>query len=286
MTSIKVMDDYSTTSFLQAFVRFSAEVGYPKTMLCDQGSQLVKGCESMKLSFKDLQHQLNLDASVELNVCPVGGHNWNGRVERKIQEVRKSIETVFTHTRLSVLQWETVAASISNNINNMPLSLGNSKSNLDSLDILTPNRLRLGRNNNRSPEGPFTISHRDKIIEENQKIFDSWFEVWLAIHVPRLLDQPKWFKSDIDLKHGDIVLFLKNDSELSSTYQYGMIEDYQATRDGKIRDVSVRYRNAKKDFDRVVSRAVRSLVAIKRADESSVMEELGQISRLVESARH
>ena len=286
MTAIKVMDDYSTTAFLSAFVRFSAEVGYPKTMLVDQGSQLVKGCESMKLNFRDLQHQLNLDASVDLSVCPVGGHNWNGRVERKIQEVRKSIETVFTHPHLSVLQWETVAASIANNINNMPLSLGNSKSNLDSLDILTPNRLRLGRNNDRSPEGPFIISHRDKIIEENQKIFDSWFEVWLTIHVPRLLDQPKWFRSDVDVKRGDVVMFLKNDKELSSTYQYGMIEDFQATRDGKIRNVTVRYRNASEDFDRVTSRAVRSLVVIKRADESSVLEELGEISRLVEAARH
>ena len=284
-TSIKVMDNYTTLSFLDAFVRFSSEVGYPKTMQCDQGSQLVKGCESMRISFRDLQHQLNLDASVELNVCPVGGHNWNGRVERKIQEVRKSLTTVFAQKHLSVLQWETVAASIANNINNMPLSLGNSKSNLQSLDILTPNRLRLGRNNDRSPEGPFIISHRDRIIEENEKIFNSWFEIWLTVHVPRLLEQPKWFISDVDIKRGDIVLFLKNDSKLSSTYQYGIVEDFEATRDGKIRQVTVRYRNADESIDRIVSRAVRSLVVIKRVDESSIMEELGEVSRLVESSR-
>ena len=285
MTSIKVMDDYSTTAFIQAFVRFSSEVGYPKTMLCDAGSQLVKGCGSMKLTFRDLQHQLHRDAAVELNVCPVGGHNMNGRVERKIQEVRKSISTALVHDRLSILQWETLAASISNNINNMPLALGNSKSNLDSLDILTPNRLRLGRNNDRSPEGPLTISHRDKIIEENSKIFDSWFEVWLSIHVPRLLEQPKWFRSDVDLKPGDIVLFLKNESELSSNYQYGMVEDFETSRDGKIRKVRVRYRNASENVDRTTYRAVRSLVVIRRTDESNVMEELGEISRLVEASR-
>ena len=52
-TSIKVMDNYSATAFLQSFVRFSSEVGYPKTLMCDEGSQLVKGCESMSLTFRE-----------------------------------------------------------------------------------------------------------------------------------------------------------------------------------------------------------------------------------------
>ena len=50
-TNLKLMDDYSTTSFLNGFMRFSCEVGYPKTLLPDEGGQLIKGCESMKLDF-------------------------------------------------------------------------------------------------------------------------------------------------------------------------------------------------------------------------------------------
>ena len=44
-TSVKVMEDYSTTSFVQAFTRFASDAGFPKTLLCDEGSQLVKGCD-------------------------------------------------------------------------------------------------------------------------------------------------------------------------------------------------------------------------------------------------
>ena len=44
-TSIKVMEDYSTIAFAQAFTRFACEVGYPQFMLIDKGSQLVKGCQ-------------------------------------------------------------------------------------------------------------------------------------------------------------------------------------------------------------------------------------------------
>ena len=51
MTNIKVMNDYTTSSFIQAFIRFACEVGYPKTLLPDPGSQLIKGCESMRLNF-------------------------------------------------------------------------------------------------------------------------------------------------------------------------------------------------------------------------------------------
>ena len=284
--SIKIMEDYSTSAFLSSFIRFSNDVGYPKKMICDSGSQLIKGCESMQLSFRDLQFQLRQEsAGIEFEVVPVGGHNMNGRVERKIREIRKSMETSLSNERLSILDWETLASCISNQINNMPLALGSSKSNLEALDILTPNRLKMGRNNERSPEGLFTITHFEKAIEQNEQLFNSWFEIWLSCHVPTLLNQQKWYKSERDLQPGDVVLFLKNESEISSTYQYGIIDRVEETRDGKVRKVHVRYRNANEDTDRTTYRAARSLVVIRRADESSIMDELGEVSRYIELDR-
>ena len=41
-TSVKVMDDYSTQSFMQSFIRFSCEFGYQKFMLIHEGSQLAE----------------------------------------------------------------------------------------------------------------------------------------------------------------------------------------------------------------------------------------------------
>ena len=77
---MKVMDDYSTQAFIQSFIRFSCEVGYPKFMLIDEGSQLVKGCETMQLCFKDIKGKLHKDMKVEFDTCPVGDHNFNGKV--------------------------------------------------------------------------------------------------------------------------------------------------------------------------------------------------------------
>ena len=42
-TDIKVMDDYTTDSFLLAFERFSCRYGYPSCLYPDPGSQLIRG---------------------------------------------------------------------------------------------------------------------------------------------------------------------------------------------------------------------------------------------------
>ena len=285
-TSIKVMEDYSTSAFLHAFTRFACDAGYPKTLLVDEGSQLVKGCETMTIQFWDLKFQLHRDVGMDFEVIPVGGHNFNGKVERKIREIRKSMNKTMNNLRLSLMQWETLAATVANSLNNMPLALGNfSKSNLEFMDLITPNRLKLGRNNERSPVGEVVFADKEKIIRENQAIFEAWFEVWLLCHVPKLMHQPKWFRSGKDLKEGDVVLFLKQESAIGSNYQFGIVESVDAGRDQKVRKVTVRYRNHSESTDRYTTRAARSLVVIRHADEMSIMEELGEVSRYVENKR-
>ena len=39
----------------------------------------------------------------------------------------------------------------------------------------------------------------------------------------KIMNQPKWYRAEYDLKEGDVVLFLKQDSLLNKTYQYGMV---------------------------------------------------------------
>ena len=279
--SIKVMEDYSTASFVQAFIRFSCEVGYPKIMLIDEGSQLVKGCQEMRLKFRDIQHQLHQNQRIQFEVCPVGGHNMHGKVERKIKSVKESIEKMLHNERISVLQWETVASQISNSINDLPLALPYASSNLENLDLITPNRLRLGRNNERSPSGALSVtSDPSKFAKINKDIFNTWFEAWLVSHVPRLMTQPKWYDSDRDLKVGDIVLFIKNEKELCNDYQYGKIASTKQSSDGKIRSAEVLYRNSNETNDRTTTRAARQLVRIHSVDELDIVQELGEIATL------
>ena len=92
------------------------------------------------------------------------------------------------------------------------------------------------------------------------------------------MHQPKWFQSDRDIKICDIVLFIKKEGSISSTYQYGMVHEIEPSRDGLIRRVVVKYRNSNENIDRFTTRAVRELVMIHPIDEVNIMEELGKTS--------
>ena len=211
--STKIMDDYATDEFILSFTRFSTTYGFPKKLFCDSGSQLVKGCDNMKLNFNDLQFQLHKRVAVEFTIYPAGGHNMNGKVERKIREISSSIEKNAHNERLSFIKWETLVAVIANNINNLPSGIG-SKVHVENLDLITPNRLLLGRNNSRSPVGEMVVcDNPSKLMKENLKICNAWFQSWLLNHVPKLMDQNKWFNGDNNLQVGHIVLSVWNDNK-------------------------------------------------------------------------
>ena len=216
-----------------------------------------------------LQH----DVAVDFEVWPVGGHNMHGR---KIKEVNASLEKTIANERLSIFQWETVAAEIANSINDLPLALGN-------LDLISPNRLRLGRNNNRSPTGNMVVvNDSGKILKENTKIFNAWFENWLLSHVPKLLNQQKWFQSDKKLNNGDNVLFLKQESSISNTYQYGVFENIESGKDGLVQKAKIKYRNCNENTNRYTYRSIRSLLLIHHVDEINLIKELGEIANVAD----
>ena len=100
--SIRVMDNYATDAFLKAYIRHSCYAGYPKILLADEGGQLVKGCKEMVMNFRDTQQKLYIRHKCEFRICPVGGHNMHGRVERKIRQVKDSLEKTVHNERLSL----------------------------------------------------------------------------------------------------------------------------------------------------------------------------------------
>ena len=158
----RVMENYMTDAFVSAFVRLVCHFGYPKLLMPDEGSQLIWGCENMVLSFSDIHHKITTEYGIEFTPCPVGAHYVNGKVERKIQQIKKSLLTTLGKSWISVLQWETVSQQISNSINNLPIGLGNNVESLENMDILTPNRLILGRNNNRNPN--LTLNNEEETL--------------------------------------------------------------------------------------------------------------------------
>ena len=283
MTSLKIMQGYDTMQFLYCFYRFACELGFPKKLLTDKGSQLVCGCENVILNMTDIGGALNKEYGVEFSTCPVGGHNYNGKAERKIRTIQEVINKTIHKEQLPVLEWETLCSEIANTVNNMPVAIGNETDELENVDLITPNRLRLGRNNNRSPVGTLEVTGKlERLLRLKNDVFESWWNTWLTSAVPKLMPRPKWFVNDRDFSVGDVVVFNRG-GELAGDYKLGMIKNIHAGPDGRIRAVDVRYRNSNEGHDQVTHRAVRSLVIIHRVDEVDLMEELGNAAIYADS---
>ena len=205
---IKTMEDYTTESFILGFIRFSCKFGYPKVLMPDEGSQRMKGCKVMNLEYYDIKHKLHEQHGVEFETCPPNAHYMHGKVERKIKSIQESFSKNTHNKRLSIIQWETLANQVANSANNQHIAIGSIVDDVENLDILTPNRLILARNNDRSSTGNLTVtSDPRKIMQSNNEVFQIWFKCWLTSYIPTLVHQPKWFRSDRDIKIGDVILF-------------------------------------------------------------------------------
>ena len=59
---------------------------------------------------------------------------------------------------------------------------------------------------------------------------------------------------------------------------YGLVEKVEASSDCLIREAKIRYWNHAENVDRTTIRAVRHLVVIHHVDETSLVQELGEIA--------
>ena len=84
----------------------------------------------------------------------------------------------------------------------------------------------------------------------------------------------KWFKSDEQIKVGDVVLFTKSDKAFETQYQYGLVKHVYESRDGFVRKAEIEYQNHSENTKRTTVRGVRELVVIHKFEETSIDEVL------------
>ena len=49
----------------------------------------------MKLTYTDIKYKLHNNSVVEFDTCPVGGHNYNQKAERRICQIKEFFEKNF-----------------------------------------------------------------------------------------------------------------------------------------------------------------------------------------------
>ena len=283
---VHAMDKCDTEAFLLAYTRFAARFCHPMKLFPDEGSQLLKACKEMEISWVDVSKDLNsrYQVGVEFEACPVGGHNYHGQVERSIKEVKKLFDTVYRGVKLDIMGYETCFAWISNEMNNLPLCLGIKYSDLENLDLLTPNRLIHGRANRRAMVGPCTMENPTLTLEKMEDVFQAWWKAWYDEKLADFVAQPpKWYRNGPAIQVGDIVVFQKRPAEQklgTPIWTIGRVtEAVPSKADGLVREVVIEYMNATERVFRTTRRAARSVAVLFKEDDLDLTQKLSAASR-------
>ncbi len=133
---LHAMEKCDTEAFIMAYTRFAARFCHPMKLFPDEGSQLLKACKEMEISWVDVFKDLNSRYQL--------------------------FDTIYRGVKMDIMGYKTCFAWISNELNNLPLCLGSKYRDIGSLDLLTPNRLIHGRANRRDMVGPCTWCIQDQ----------------------------------------------------------------------------------------------------------------------------
>lgn len=279
------MTTYSTPSVIQAYDRFAARYGHPCKLYIDHGSQLMEACRDMEMSMVDLTRTLDTlyRVGVDHSVCPVQAHWVHGQVERSIKDIRKLYKDVWKNVHVDVLVFETALAWISNEINNIPLCLGSKYRDLDHLDLISPNRLILGRINRRSLTGCTLMNAPSRLMKQMEEIYQSWWTTWRNEKMIDFIPQPKYnTKTTYQPKVGDIVLFSRNEPDAligEAAWRVGRIAKIVVSSDGHVRTAHIEYKNYREATFRTTKRDVRNLPVLHQEGALELVDALNAAAK-------
>ncbi|HIM99666.1 MAG TPA: hypothetical protein EYM61_00620 [Deltaproteobacteria bacterium] len=267
--SLFILEKEDTAAITKAILRQSYRYGFPRYLFVDMGTSM-KSSAKLTMDVRDLQTQLNRDLGMQIRVKATMDHSAHGRVEQCIHQVRKVFrENQLEAQKQSIISWETTLAFVANTLNNLPIarvaSSGQVQADRDELEVITKNRLLLGRNNNRSPEGDFEISCPGRRLDKIREINRTWYRALLE-NLGAFVPIPKWFKSSEDCKVGDLVMFLVREGEIIVKWQLGILVKRLSKEDSPV-VWEVRYKNASEEVFRKTPRSIRELTVVHSQDD-------------------
>ena len=264
-TSIHVIEGLTTQSVIMALERHASRYGVPAHIYVDSGTQLEK-LRDTSFSLRDIQGWDSQGMRFSITVSTPKAHEQQGRVEAKIKIVRKMLQTFSDTCELvnTLIGWETVFSRIADHIDNVPISKGSASAPSDlGWEVITPNRLKLGRNNFRQLEGNIVLTGAPQtMLERNCLLSEKWYAIFIQ-RIHHLVPQSKKTPTQ-QLQSGDVVLFTFQDAgtPIMWTWKLGII-----VRQKSRSTFEIRYVNIAGAQPRLISRDLRHICLIHGADE-------------------
>ena len=101
-----------------------------------------------------------------------------------------------------------------------------------------------------------------------QQLADAFWKKWVVFYFPSLAIQPKWHHEKRNMMVGDVVVI--QDAKLSrGHWKTGRVSQVYTGVDGKVRRVTVQYKNEGSSNFTTVERSVQRLILLVPADDST-----------------
>ena len=266
---LDIANDYSTNAFLIVFRRFVSLRGYPSVVHSDAGSQLVGASDVLRDICNGWDWEQIMDYStnggLQWQFSPGDAPWWNGCCESLTKSVKKSIDFALGKQHVTFSELQTVVFEAANLVNERPIGIKPGRCNDNS--YLAPNDLILGRATQAVPQGPFDQSRKlAKRFHFIQELIDTFWKKWTLYYFPSLIIQQKWHHERRNIQVGDIVI-ISEKGYPRGHWKLGRVNGAKMGSDGKVRRVTVRYRNQNSNVFTEIERPIQKLVVILPVDE-------------------
>ena len=230
-----------TSSFLNAFWRFTHRRGVPKEITSDNGKNFVAGKKELQLCTFELEEDeiINKTAHTGLKWIfnpPLAPHH-GGVFESMIKAAKKSMGINFNNADITDEELNTLITGAECMINSRPITYQTANP-VDSAP-LTPNHFLHGQVGGKfAPTNTvYELSHKQR-WRRIQEILNHFWKRWLTEWIPSIGKRNKWTKKSKNCKVGDIVLVLWPDLPRSQ-WPLGKIIEAIDNNDGNVRRVKV-----------------------------------------------
>ena len=276
---LELADGYDTKSFMSVLSRFTDIRGYPGTMRSDQGSQLKSASKEFKADVQswdwDKIFKFGERRNMQWILNKSADAPWeNGCCESLIKSVKKCLTQCISANRLTFSELLTALYRVANIVNQRPI--GTKTNDPEQGAYLCPNDLIIGHKNVDAPARTYddtrNYKHRLHTIED---IVSQFHKKWMLRYFPTLIVQKKWHTETRNLRIGDIVIVQPDKKEFHGHWKLAQVCRAEAGRDGKVRSVTLRYKQQGKDntykgvMDTEITRSVHRLVLILPVEEQA-----------------
>ena len=305
-STITVLEDYSTESFVQAIHRMGCWLGYPEVAYLDNSWTEIKGLKNSKFTMLKAIHKAYDEMGITIKLCASGGegHARLGRIERRVGLCKRFFEMKRQDiSYLTPLGLETLAKQAASFLNSLPLATRKRTGATVASELITPNMFLVGRDGGyRAPGGCPTLNeNRGEILSALQRAQEGMLKYFVE-NIPDLILRTTWTKPSNELENlkiGDTVLFQKDASAHAIEWKLGVIHGIEQDDDQEGRILEIGYINASetklpltrtdntvpKIRKRYTRKSCHTICKIMAIDEPDMNKDLVQLNRMLEEER-